>query len=151
MLGEVLPYAEAQGVTLSIEPMHPVYMPEWSICNTIEDTLSVLDRFPSPNLGILLDVWHVWWEKDLFRLIERCRGRIAGVHLCDWRATTRSILNERTIPGDGIAPVKGICHAIEEAGWTGFWDIEIFSEEHWAEDYDDLLRRCRLAFERIWE
>ena len=150
VLGELLPYAEEQGVRLGIEPMHPVYMPEWSICNTIEDALWLLDRFPSPNLGIILDAWHIWWEKDIVALIEQCRGRIAGVHLCDWRASTRSILNERTVPGEGIIPLRGFCHAVADAGWTGCWDIEIFSEQHWAEDYDDVLRRCKRWFDSVW-
>jgi len=150
VIAAILPYAEEQGVRLGIEPMHPVYMPEWSICNTIEDTIWVLDQFPSPNLGIILDAWHIWWEKDLFALIDRCRGRIAGVHLCDWRAATRSILNERTLPGEGVIPLREFCHAVEAAGWIGCWDIEIFSEQHWSEDYDEVLRRCKHWFESVW-
>ena len=55
-------------------------------------------------------------------------------------------MNERTIPGEGIAPVRGICHAIAATGYAGFWDIELFSEQHWAEDDDDLLQRCQAAF-----
>ena len=150
LLREILPYAEEQGVILSIETLHPLYMPDWSICNTIQETLEVLDEFPSPNLGIFLDLYHIWWHRDVFQLIEQCRGRIHGVHLNDWRFETRHPLSDRTIPGEGIAPVREICQAIEAAGFNGTWDIEIFSEELWAADYDDVLSRCKEAFENIW-
>ncbi len=150
LLRQVLPYAEEQGVVLSIETLHPLYMPDWSICNTIQETIEVLDEFQSPNLGIFLDLYHVWWHRDLLDLIERCGGRIHGVHLNDWRFDTRHPLKDRTIPGAGIAPVREICQAIEAAGYTGTWDIEIFSDELWASDYDDLLVRCKDAFDAIW-
>lgn len=150
LLGQILPYAEEQRVVLSIETLHPTYLPDWGFPNTIQETLEVLDEFSSPHLGIFLDVYHVWWHRDLFELIERCRGRIHGVHLCDWRLETRHPLNDRAIPGEGIAPVREICHAIEAAGYAGTWDIEIFSDELWATDYDDLLRRCKESFESIW-
>ena len=49
VLREVLPYAERQGVRLGIKPMHPVYLAEWSVCNTIADALAVVDDFASTN------------------------------------------------------------------------------------------------------
>lgn len=150
LLGEILPYAEEQDVVLSIETLHPLYMPDWSICNTLQETIEVLEAFPSPHLGVFLDLYHVWWHRDLFDLIAQCQGRIHGVHLNDWRLETRHPLRDRVIPGEGIAPVREFCQAVEAAGYTGTWDIEIFSDELWQADYDEVLRRCKAAFDDLW-
>ena len=36
------------------------------------------------SLGIVVDVYHVWWDPTLPSELERPRGRILGFHLCDW-------------------------------------------------------------------
>lgn len=149
LLTELLPYAESQGVNLAIEPLHPMYIPDWSVVNTLTEALDLVQRFGSPRLGLVLDIYHIWWQRDVTELIRQCAGSIFGVHVCDWKAETSS-LNDRELPGRGVAPVKEIVHAIRETGYNGAWDIEIFSDRYWATDYPQLLADCKAGFERLW-
>ena len=68
---------------------------------------------------------------------------------------------DRVLPGDGAVDVPAILAALDEAGWTGFYDLEIFSDNGafgnawpdslWDVPADELARRGREAFEGVWE
>ena len=82
--------------------------------------------------------------------IERHVSRFAGVHVADHRDPTRGWA-DRALPGDGDAPVADALAALEDAGWDGFYDLEIFSDDgtfgaaypdsYWALPVDEAARR----------
>jgi sugar phosphate isomerase/epimerase len=150
LLGELLPYAEREGVRLGIEPLHPMSATDFSIVNSLRTAQDIVEGFGSPNLGIVLDTYHVWWEAELPALIRASAGNLFGVHVADWRLPTRSRF-DRELPGRGVAGVASIVAAIEAAGYTGIWDIEILSEDYWNSDYPTLLKEARAAFESLWD
>ncbi len=81
------------------------------------------------------------------------------MHVNDWREPTRGWA-DRVLPGDGVADVPAILAALEGAGWDGYWDLEIFSDNGafgtaypdslWDVEPRDLVRRSRESFERCW-
>jgi sugar phosphate isomerase/epimerase len=83
-----------------------------------------------------------------------------GVHIADWREPTRGWA-DRVLPGDGVAALPSILGALERAGWDGYYDLEIFSDNGtfgnawpdslWGVPRDELVRAGREAFERTWE
>ena len=50
------------------------------------------------------------------------------MHVCDRREPTRGWA-DRALPGDGGADVPSILRALDDAGWDGLYDIEIFSDD----------------------
>jgi sugar phosphate isomerase/epimerase len=101
-------------------------------------------RIGADNVGIAVDVYHVWWDTSLAAELKRAGpGRIFGYHVCDWLAETRDVLLDRGMMGDGVADLKAIRAAVEAAGYDGPCEVEIFSANHWwKRDPGEVLDTC---------
>jgi sugar phosphate isomerase/epimerase len=130
-VAEAAPYAALHGVKLALEPLNPVYAGNRSCLTTLRDALDICDAVDAPNLGVAVDVYHVWWDTGLAAQLLRGGPRIYGYHLCDWLADTTDVLLDRGMMGDGVADLKGIRSAVEAAGYRGFCEVEIFSAANW--------------------
>ena len=149
-VAEAAPYAAARGVRLALEPLNPVYGGNRSCLTTLRDALDICDAIDAPNLGVAVDVYHVWWDTDLPRQLARAGGRILGYHLCDWLADTSDVLLDRGMMGDGVADLKAIRAAVEAAGYSGFCEVEIFSAGNWwARDPDEVLDTIVARFRSV--
>lgn len=142
----VEPEARAAGVNLAIEPLHPMYAADRSCITTLGEARRLCERIASPAVGIALDVFHVWWDPQLADEIRLAAKWTCGFHVCDWRAPLRDMLNDRSIMGDGCIPVRAIGQQVRAAGFAGFDEVEIFSDELWAGDQDALLARILAAY-----
>ena len=131
-VADIAPYAAACNVKLALEPLHPVYAGNRSCLTTVRDALDICDVVDAPNLGVAVDVYHVWWDCGLDAQLTRAgKARIFGYHLCDWLADTRDVLLDRGMMGDGVADLKAIRKAVEHAGYAGPCEVEIFSANNW--------------------
>jgi sugar phosphate isomerase/epimerase len=147
-VAEMAPYAEKLGVRLALEPLNPVYGGDRSCLTTARDALDLCDRIDADNVGIAVDVYHVWWDTDLAYQLQRAGRRILGYHLCDWLASTTDVLLDRGMMGDGVADLRGLRDAVESAGYGGFCEVEIFSASNWwkrnpGEVLDTMIERFR--------
>ena len=144
-------YAAEREVNLALEPLNPAYGGNRTCLMTASDALNVCDMVGARNVGVAIDVYHVWWDSTLAdTLAHRANGRIMGFHLCDWSADTSDVLLDRGMMGDGVADLRELRAAVEAAGYDGYCEVEIFSAENWwkrepAEVLDvivDRFRRC---------
>ena len=147
-IAAVLPHAQAAGVKLAIEPLHPMYAGDRSAVNTLAQANDIAEALDHPNVGVAVDVYHVWWDPDLRRQIERCgaAGNLLAYHVCDWRTPTRDLLWDRGLMGEGCIPLRRIRDWVEAAGFTGDIEVEIFSNEWWATDQQQFLKRIQQAW-----
>lgn len=143
------PLAEDLDVKLGLEILHPMYLDAWSAISTIEQAMDIVDDVDSRNVGLVLDLYHIFWDPKLSEGIKRAAGKIFGVHINDWRFPTRDILLDRVLPGDGIVPVRKIISEIVETGYEGFFEMEILSEELSNADYSELLDGIKGSYTRI--
>jgi sugar phosphate isomerase/epimerase len=151
--------AERAGVRVGLEPMNRVGGEDWTMISSLPEAIALLDDADRPALGIQFDSWHLWNTPTLLEDIERHCDRFVGVHVADWREPTRSWA-DRVLPGDGDAGLPAILGALERAGWEGFYDLEIFSDNGafgnawpdsvWDWPAQDAVRRGREALERAW-
>jgi sugar phosphate isomerase/epimerase len=141
-LAELLPYARAAGVPLSLEPLHPMYAADRACVNTLAHANDLCDEL-GEGLGVAVDAYHVWWDPDLPRQIARAGSRILTYHVCDWLVPTKDLLLDRGMPGDGIIELRAIRAMVEATGYAGHCDVEIFSaHDWWKRDPDEVLRVC---------
>jgi sugar phosphate isomerase/epimerase len=151
--------AKRTGVRLALEPFQREGIEDWSIINTLGEAAELIEEVGSDAVGIQFDVWHLWNSADLLDEIPRHARLIAGVHVSDWREPTRSWA-DRVLPGDGAADLPAILGVLEDVGWEGYYDLEIFSDNGafgstypdslWDLDAAELARRGRDAFARCW-
>ncbi|MDD9909203.1 MAG: sugar phosphate isomerase/epimerase [Ahrensia sp.] len=132
IVAETLPYAAKAGVKLALEPLNPVYGGNRSCLVSVRDAVDMCEAIDDDHLGIAVDVYHVWWDTSLEAELKRTGPkRILGYHLCDWLADTTDVLLDRGMMGDGVADLKAIRKAVEDAGYVGPCEVEIFSANDW--------------------
>ncbi len=136
----VLPYAEQAGVKLGIEPLHPAFAADRSVISTLAHANGIARRIGSPGVGVIIDVYHVWWDPVLHAEIERARGHILGFHVNDWLRRGGDPLSSRGMMGDGVIELRRMREAVEAASYAGPIEVEIFNEEVWAMAGDDVLK-----------
>lgn len=136
-IGSVLAAAEHAGVKLAIEPLHPLYADNRSAVNTMRQAHEICDALGSPKqLGIAVDVYHVWWDPELQEQINHAgrTGRLDAFHICDWKTPTLDLLNDRGLMGEGCINIREISEWADQAGFKGYREVEIFSDKWWGED-----------------
>lgn len=145
-LADSLEYARQIGLPLAIEPLHPMQAAERACINTMEQALDLCDELDPEKtgaLGVALDVYHVWWDPKLKAQIERAgTERLLAFHVCDWLTPTNDLLNDRGMMGDGVIELKKIRSWVEAAGYDGFSEVEIFSENWWKKPGEEVLDAC---------
>ena len=151
--------AARAGVRIGLEPINRVGGEDWTSISSLQEAAELLDDADRPALGIQFDSWHVWNTPELVEEIERHVHRFVGVHIADWRDPTRGWA-DRVLPGDGVADLPALLRTLERAGWDGFYDLEIFSDNGtfgnawpgslWDVPEEELARRGKEAFERAW-
>ena len=145
-IAEMMDYAQRANMPLAIEPLHPAYAADRACVNTTKQALDICDRLDAGctgALGVALDVYHIWWDPDVLPQITRAgKDRLLAFHVCDWLVPTKDILNDRGMMGDGVIDIKSLRRAVEAEGFSGYSEIEIFSDDWWARPIDEVLRTC---------
>lgn len=131
-IAAMLPHAKASGVKIAIEPLHPMYAADRACVNTIDQALDICETL-GETVGVAIDVYHVWWDPRLAQAIARAgrMKRIFAHHICDWLVPTKDMLLDRGMMGDGVIDLPAIRKMIEDAGFFGPQEVEIFSQDNW--------------------
>ena len=147
-IAAVLPHAAAAGIRLGIEPLHPMYADNRSAVNTLRQANDLAEELDFPNLGVVFDVYHLWWDPDLPQETARCgkNGRLFAFHVCDWKTPTEDLLLDRGLMGEGCIDIRGLRSRVEAAGFNSFNEVEIFSKKYWAMDQTVFLKMITEAY-----
>jgi sugar phosphate isomerase/epimerase len=144
----LIPHAQNNGVKLAIEPLHPMYAGDKSAVVSLGQANDMCEAIASPWVGIAIDVYHLWWDNELKNEIIRCgkNKNILAFHVCDWRVPTIDFLTDRGLMGEGCIPVRQIRMWLEEAGFDGYNEVEVFSERLWAQDQKLYLEDIKKSY-----
>jgi len=94
-------------VQLAIEPINRY---ETDLINTIEEGLELIDNIGAPNLGLLLDTFHMNIEEPIIeKSIQKCRNKIFHIHVAD---------SNRWYPGAGHLDFHSILVALKNTGYN---------------------------------
>lgn len=144
----ILPFAEKCQVKLAIEPLHPMFADSRSAITSLKQANELAEYFNSDTVGVAVDVYHLWYDDDLENQIKRCgiSKNLFAFHICDWNVPTVDMLNDRGLMGEGCIDVRKIRGWVEETGFDGFNEVEIFSNKFWKEDQQEFLNKIAHAY-----
>jgi sugar phosphate isomerase/epimerase len=132
-VAELVPYARERGVTLGIEPMHPIYAADRGVVSTLAEALDIAERFDARDVGVVVDTFHVWWDPCVVEQIVRAGERIVSYQIGDWiTPLPADTLLARGMMGDGHIDFAELTRAVSRAGYTGDVEVEIFNADIWA-------------------
>lgn len=138
-LSTLAPDAREAGVTLALEPLHPVDATRFSSVVTIDQALDVVDGID--GVGIMFDTWNTWWDPGVAPAIDRAGESIAAVQVADWRHPSDDP-RDRAPPGEGVAPLGDLVERVEATGYEGWYEVELFTESYASDRYHELLEVC---------
>lgn len=151
-VGELAPDAASAGVTLALEPLHPMYASDRSVLTTLPAALDIAADFDPSVVGVTVDTFHLWWDPDVRSHIARAgrEGRIASYQVCDWRTPLEAdVLLSRHQPGDGVIDFAPLTAAVEAAGYDGDIEVELLNQQIWDTPPADVVRRTIDAFDEV--
>ncbi|RFB87085.1 xylose isomerase [Rhizobium leguminosarum bv. trifolii] len=139
-LAELIDTARDVGIKIGIEPIHPMYAGDRHVINTMRQTNDLIDEF-GHILGIVADVYHCWWDPEFENELRRAGPeRILTFHYCDWLVPTKSWF-DRGMVGDGIIDIARYKRLLDEIGYQGPFELEIFSDlDWWKRDPNETVR-----------
>jgi sugar phosphate isomerase/epimerase len=140
MLGELGDVAAKAGICVSIEPFSPEWLEFATMLTTLGDGIEMVREVGHPYVKLLFDPWHLWDSPDLHQLLADHVDDLAPVvHMSDVREPTRSWA-DRLVPGTGKAGLPAILATLATAGYNGWYDLEILSDDGLFEhDFLDAL------------
>ncbi|MGI9822759.1 sugar phosphate isomerase/epimerase family protein [Agromyces sp. Marseille-Q5079] len=148
-LAELAPDAAAAGVTLAIEPLHPMYVSDRAVVSTLKQALDLAAPFDPSVVGVTVDTFHVWWDPEVLPQIARAgaEGRIATYQVCDWKTPLPAdVLLGRHYPGDGVIDFATLTEAVEATGYDRDIEVEIFNQDIWDTPYAEVVARTAAGF-----
>ena len=146
------PYAEERGVTLALEPMHPMFAADRAVLSTLDQALDMAEASGSAAVGVVVDTYHVWWDPQLAAAIARAgeTGRLLGYQVCDWNLPLAAEpLHSRGYMGDGFVDFPAVTRLVAAAGYTGDVEVEVANEDVWATPADEAAQIVAARFEEL--
>ncbi|MEI5582475.1 MULTISPECIES: sugar phosphate isomerase/epimerase family protein [unclassified Agromyces] len=151
-LAELAPVAEAAGVQLSIEPLHPMYASDRAVVSTLGQALDLAAPFAPEVVGVEVDTFHVWWDPDVLDQVARAgrEERIASYQVCDWATPLPAdVLLSRHYPGDGVIDFASFTQAVEATGYDRDIEVELFNADIWASPFAEVVARTAASFDAV--
>ena len=103
-----------KNVKIAIEPINRY---ETNLLNTVTETLNFVDELGKPNVGLLLDTFHMNIEEpSIIESIKLAKGKIFHFHVAD---------SNRWYPGAGHINFYEIYETLQQVDYKGFVSAEI--------------------------
>lgn len=121
------------GVGFALEPLNRY---ETDLVQSVEEGLELIDQVGAPNLGLLLDTFHMNIEEpDILASINKAGRKISHFHVAD---------SNRWYPGAGHLDFMNILEALQSTGYAGWVSGEFTplpDSESAAKNSIDFLRQ----------
>jgi sugar phosphate isomerase/epimerase len=148
-IAAVVSHAEKCGVRLGVEPLHPMFAADRSVVVTMNHANEIAAQFDPRHVGLVVDVYHIWWDPQVYAEIARAGDRIFAFHVSDWIVPTPDILMGRGLMGDGVIEIRRLRQEVEKAGYAGPVEVEIFNEALWAKPIDEIVNLVANRFQDV--
>lgn len=133
------------GVRLGVEPMHPLRIFTKGTLNTLAQAAQLCDRLP--GLGVVLDLFHTWWDPDLEPMLARLSDRLTLVQLSGvMQPRHPNALPKRCLLKQGAADVGRVLQVLKQCGYHGRFEFELFAEDLDGQKAADVMTAAAAEF-----
>lgn len=106
---------QERGIEIALEPLNRF---EGFLINTAAEGVAFCNLVENPNVGLMLDGFHMSMEEDdLIAALEAAGRHLKHLHLAE---------NNRRLPGLGAFPWSAFFAKLKQIGYSGRLDIESF-------------------------
>jgi sugar phosphate isomerase/epimerase len=145
-IAAIAPYAVERGVRLGIEPLHPAFAAERSCITTLNEARQLAAQFDAGTVGVIADVYHIWWDPKVYAELAAIGDRLVGFHVSDWLVPSQNVLMNRGMMGDGVIELRRLRDAVEAQGYRGPVEVEIFNEKIWDSPVNEIVALTKERF-----
>ena len=145
-IAAIVDHARASGVTLAIEPLHPMFAAERSVICLLDEALELAQKFDAADVGLALDAFHIWWDPYVYDKLRKCAGRILAFHVSDWAVPLPGFFTARSMMGAGVIELRRLREAVDAAGYSGPIEVEIMNDVIWNRPADDVMEEMKRTF-----
>ncbi len=141
----MLPHSKDVGAVTALELLHPMTAADRSCLCTLRQALDWCDELDPDGefgLGVAVDVYHVCGTR--ISPVDLRPENASSLSVLDWLVPTTDSVNDRGMPGDGVINIPSIRRLVENAGFNGAIELEIFSR-YWGQKDKQILDTCGQA------
>lgn len=134
-IAELAPYAEAAGVRLGLEPMHPMFAADRAVISTLADALGMAEASGHASVGVIVDTYHIWWDSQVMDAIAAigAADRLLSYQVSDWSLPLAADpLLSRGVMGDGFIDFADLTETVAATGYSDDVEAEIFNADLYA-------------------
>jgi len=142
-LREAADIAQAYNVSLAVE-----FIKGARLIGSLSTALDIARKTERQNVGILFDTFHFYaGVSKIGDILQMTKEELLLVHLNDVGPGYIELATDamRILPGEGVMPLREILAAISAIGYDGYYSLELFNRELWAQDVKQVAVR---AFQR---
>jgi sugar phosphate isomerase/epimerase len=142
------PLASQMGLTVAIEPVHPV-LSAVTFVHSLRHAFELIADIP--GVGITFDVAHLFWDRHVYEDLTQAVPKIATVQIADVDPDALAdYCYARCQLGQGVVPLEQMLLSLDDAGYRGFYEFESVRSMPKSERVD-FVRTAREWFEGFWE
>ncbi|MEE8546101.1 MAG: sugar phosphate isomerase/epimerase family protein [Alphaproteobacteria bacterium] len=146
-IAELAERARPAGVRLGLEPIHPMDVLDKGVVNTIAEALAIAEG--RDNVGLTIDLFHSWWDRDLWAVLQRARDKVFLYQLCNVVARDAGAKPDRALFDEGMLDVGDIVQRIRDHGYAGFLEFELFPQHLRGRSTEDVVRAAAAQYRAL--
>jgi len=121
------------------------------VVNTLKKSLDGLQRWSS-GIDLVLDVFHMYRSSEtIVDLPSNMMERLLAFHVNDAPdiKIEKVVDTDRVMPLDGVIGVRHYIMALKERGYSGPVSLELFNQDYWAKDVDEVVQMSKESLNRL--
>jgi sugar phosphate isomerase/epimerase len=136
MVSPAIARGKELGVPLLLEPTNPLR----SDLSFVFWQRDAMDLARQTGTKVMLDFQSCWYERGLEQVVRKNMDLVGLAQISDYVIGTTETGN-RVVPGDGDIPLERLLAMVLDAGYEGWFDLEVMGPRVEEEGYHSSVRR----------
>lgn len=122
--------------------------------NTLSFANEIVSELNNGNIGLVIDTFHFFLSGESLSILDRIPPeKILLIHIADAENVPKKKMQDkhRTIPGEGVLPLKDFIRKIQTIGYQGVYSIELFNPTYWEWNPEEVAKLCYQKMRMLFE